>query len=126
MTAVWLVAASTDPSLPVNISALAALIGIVWWLVRRSDSADERRDVELSTLRSELAELRELHTRELAARTAEVEIQRDEKHTLINRLAASRGALTLVHSGLAGCDCESMSAVKGLVDQLTEELRGKP
>lgn len=148
------VLAAEAPSVPVEFTALAALIGIVWWLVRRSDQADKTRDDELRQARQtivdkdkaygeelaqlrksqaeELAEvraaamrtekeLRDLHRIELEQMRATAEIQRTEKHNVINDLAAAKGALTIIRNAADQCDCGVLGPVPGMIAKILKE-----
>lgn len=151
--AAFLIAAEA-PSVPVEFTALAALIGIVWWLVRRSDQADKTRDEELRHARlalvdkekahaEEIAHVRKAHADELAeirtstARTekelrdihrveieqlrATVEIQRTEKHNVINDLAAAKGALTIIRNAADQCECGVLGPVPAIIAKILQE-----
>lgn len=115
-------AASSSPSVPIEVSALAALIGIVWWLVRRADSADTARDSELTHTRRELADARReladvarAHADEIADlnrdHQATLEVQSGIRHDLINKLAAARGGLSMVVMADERCTCGATAAV---------------
>lgn len=118
--AAWLLSAES-PSIPVEISALAALIGIVWWLVRRADSADTQRDTELAQTRKELSQARRdqadaerRHAEEIATlnRThqAALDVQSDIRHDLTNKLSAARGGLSLTRMAGEQCTCGGAKA----------------
>lgn len=148
------VLAAEAPSVPVEFTALAALIGIVWWLVRRSDQADKTRDDELRQARRDLdehrttsakeladvrlaaatelaevraaasrteKELRDLHRVELEQMRATAEIQRTEKHNVINDLAAAKGALTIIRNAADQCDCGVLGPVPDLIAKILQE-----
>lgn len=104
-----ILAASSAESLPASVSAVGALIAIVWWLVKRADSADARRDNELERVRGELDEVRKQHAIALAERDARIEIGRDEVHELINRLTPMHGALSFVAGAIDRCTCGALS-----------------
>ena len=148
--------AAEGPSVPVEFTALAALIGIVWWLVRRSDQADKTRDDELRAERKgraedraafvkELAEvrattakevadlraealrtekeLRDLHRIELEQMRATAEIQRTEKHNVINDLAGAKGALTIIRNAVDQCECGVLGPVPDMIATILKEQR---
>lgn len=125
-------AATEAPTVPVELTALAALIGIVWWLVRRSDTADKARDDELRAARRdaeelrketarELKEIRDLHRIEVEQLRAAAEIQRTEKHNVINQLASAKGALTLVESAAEECECDVLGPLPSLIKRILKE-----
>lgn len=146
--------AAEAPSVPVEFTALAALIGIVWWLVRRSDQADKTRDDELRQARQALIdkdkahadevanmrkthadevaeirtttartekELRDLHRVEIEQLRAAAEIQRTEKHNVINDLAAAKGALTIIRNAADKCECGVLGPVPDIIAKILQE-----
>lgn len=119
---VWL--AVNDPNLPTNISALAALLTLVWWLVRKADSADERRDGDLVKCQDTLQQMIADHRIEIAERDARIEIGRSEVHDLVDQLAPLRGAVDFVGDAADRCTCGAIDpSVKHYITRIRNEWR---
>lgn len=140
----WVFAAES-PSIPVEITALAALVGIVWWMVKRADQNDTQRDNELAQTRKELVEVRrdlveqlKDHADELrlveANHAQRLAVEADIRHGLVNALSAARGGLALIiqAAGECTCDATSLRAAAQYAQQvlanrpLTEPGEGRP
>lgn len=112
---------AAETTLPAEITALGALIGIVWWLVKRADASDKVRDDELADTRRELHDERKMHAIELAAMNQKIELHRAEKHQRINELSAARGALFMVSTAMESCDCEALEFVAPMIHKILTE-----